>query len=95
MRKLLNALLETAGAPHVDKHLSFKAAYRVGAVCEALWTVLPLKGEPPMTRFLAEQLSTAHWYDMAPARRDFGYVPRVSMDEGFARLRAWLRDHPV
>jgi len=95
MRKLLNALLETAGAPHVDKHLSFKAAYRVGAVCEALWTVLPLKGEPPMTRFLAEQLSTAHWYDMAPARRDFGYVPRVSMDAGFERLKAWLRDHPV
>ena len=95
MRKLLNALLETAGAPHVDKHLSFKAAYRVGAVCEALWTVLPLKGELPMTRFLAEQLSTAHWYDMAPARRDFGYVPRVSMDVGFERLKAWLRDHPV
>ena len=48
-----------------------------------------------MTRFLAEQLSTAHWYDMAPARRDFGYVPRVSMDAGFERLKAWLRDHPV
>ena len=51
----------------------FKAAYRIGAVCEALWKVLPLKGEPPMTRFLAEQLSTTHWYDMAPATRDFGY----------------------
>ena len=95
MRRLLDALLASAGAPRVDKQLSFKAAYRIGAVCETLWTVLPLKGEPPMTRFLAEQLSTAHWYDMAPAGRDFGYVPRVSMEEGFERLRAWLRDHPV
>jgi nucleoside-diphosphate-sugar epimerase len=48
--------------------------------------VLPLKGEPPLTRFLAEQLSTTHWYDMTPATRDFGYVPRVSIDEGLARL---------
>ena len=89
--ELLNALLDAAGAPRVDKHLSFKAAYRIGAVCEGLWKVLPLKGEPPMTRFLAEQLSTAHWYDMAPATRDFGYRPRVSFDEGLARLKHSLR----
>lgn len=90
MAELLNALLDAAGAPRVDKHLSFKTAFRIGAVCEALWTVLPLKGEPPMTRFLAEQLSTTHWYDMAPARRDFGYVPRVSFHEGLTRLKASL-----
>ena len=47
-----------------------------------------LRGEPPMTRFLAEQLSTTHWYSMEPARRDFGYVPRVSFDEGITRLKA-------
>jgi len=40
-----------------------------------------------MTRFLAEQLSTAHWYSMAPATRDFGYVPVVSIVEGLRRLR--------
>ncbi|GAB2499254.1 NAD-dependent epimerase/dehydratase family protein [Pseudoxanthomonas sangjuensis] len=91
MRELLNALLDAAGAPRVDKTLSFKAAYRIGAACELLWKALPLKGEPPMTRFLAEQLSTAHWYDMRPAQRDFGYVPRVSMQEGLRRLAESLR----
>ena len=60
-----------------------------------LWKALPLKGEPPMTRFLAEQLSTAHWYDMAPATRDFGYVPWVSFDEGLTRLKQSLRRHAV
>lgn len=90
MGELLNALLDAAGAPRVDKHLSFKAAYRIGAVCEAVWKLLPLKGEPPMTRFLAEQLSTAHWYDMAPATRDFDYVPRVGFDEGITRLKESL-----
>ncbi len=91
MGEVLNALLDAAGAPRVDKHVSFKAAYRIGAVCEALWKALPLKGEPPMTRFLAEQLSTAHWYDMGPATRDFGYRPQVSFEEGLARLKRSLR----
>ena len=88
MREVLNALLSAAGAPVVTKHLPFGVAYAAGVVCEGLWRALPLKGEPPMTRFLAEQLATAHWYSMEPARRDFGYVPKVSMDEGMDRLRA-------
>jgi hypothetical protein len=91
LRKVLNGLLAAADAPLVQKTLPFRLAYALGGLCEGVWTVLPLRGEPPMTRFLAEQLSTAHWYSMAPATRDFGYVPRVSMDEGLARLRASLR----
>ena len=88
MRDTLNGLLAAVGAPTVDNTLPFSLAYAIGAVCEGLWTTLPLKGEPPLTRFLAEQLATAHWYDMAPARRDFGYVPRVGIDEGLCRLTA-------
>ena len=66
------------------------SAYALGAACDALWTLLPLRGDPPMTRFLAEQLGTSHWYSMAPAARDFGYVPKVSMAEGLERLRRTL-----
>lgn len=88
MRETLNGLLEAAGAPPVTRTLPFGVAYAIGGVCEALWHTLPLRGEPPMTRFLAEQLATTHWYDMAPAKRDFGYVPSVPFDEGLRRLRA-------
>ncbi len=91
MRELLNALLRAAGAPEVHKTLPFGVAYAIGAACETLWPLLRLRGEPPMTRFLAEQLSTAHWYDMAPATRDFGYVPWVSMAEGLGRLAETFR----
>lgn len=91
VRDIVNGLLQAAGAPAVEKTIPFGVAYAAGAVCEGLWHVLPLKGEPPMTRFLAEQLSTTHWYDMAPARRDFGYVPRVTIDEGLARLATACR----
>jgi nucleoside-diphosphate-sugar epimerase len=87
-REIVNALLAAAGAPPVTKSVPFGLAYAIGAACEAAWTVLPLRGEPPLTRFLAEQLSTTHWYDMGPAQRDFGYVPKVSIEEGLARLAA-------
>jgi 2-alkyl-3-oxoalkanoate reductase len=87
-REIVNGLLRAAGAPEVDKTIPFPVAYAVGAVCEAAWPLLRLRGEPPMTRFLAEQLSTTHWYDMAPATKDFGYVPRVTIAEGLERLAA-------
>ena len=50
-----------------------------------------LGSEPPITRWSAEQLSTAHWYDISAAKRDLGYRPRVSIAEGLERLRQSLR----
>jgi hypothetical protein len=58
VREIVNGLLRAAGAPAVDKDDPVLGAYAAGMVCEGLWHALPLKGEPPMTRFLAEQLST-------------------------------------
>jgi nucleoside-diphosphate-sugar epimerase len=46
-----------------------------------------------MTRFVAHELATAHWFNIDAARRDFGYAPAVSIDEGLARLRSWLATH--
>jgi len=90
-REIVNALLEAAGAPRVEGTIPFPVAEAIGGLCEALWPLLRLRGEPPMTRFLAEQLSTTHWYSMEPARRDFGYVPKVPIAEGLERLRAAWR----
>jgi 2-alkyl-3-oxoalkanoate reductase len=87
----INTLLARAGLPPICKAISTGAAYRIGAVLESVYTVLRLKGEPPMTRFLASQLSTSHSYDISKARRDFGYEPIVSVEEGLVRLEPELR----
>jgi nucleoside-diphosphate-sugar epimerase len=82
----INDILALAGLLPVKKSISASAAYRVGAVLEGIYRVLGLKGEPPMTRFLAAQLSTHHYFDITRAREDFGYDPSVSTEEGMRRL---------
>ncbi|NLS96058.1 MAG: NAD-dependent epimerase/dehydratase family protein [Planctomycetaceae bacterium] len=82
----INDILALAGIPPVNKSISASAAHRVGAVLEGIYRVLGLRGEPPMTRFLAAQLSTHHYFDVTRAREDFGYNPRVSTVEGMRRL---------
>jgi nucleoside-diphosphate-sugar epimerase len=45
-----------------------------------------------MTRWAARELATSHWFDIGAAKRDLGYAPQVSIDEGLTRLREWLQD---
>jgi 2-alkyl-3-oxoalkanoate reductase len=63
-------------------------ALRLGSAVDRVWPRIRPDDEPPITRFLAEQLGTAHWFDPRPARDELGWVPTVTLDEGFARLRA-------
>ncbi len=44
-----------------------------------------------MTRFVAAELAKDHWFSLAAARRDLGYVPRITMAEGTAELVASLK----
>ena len=86
--KWINEILALAGLPPVHKSLSLPAAWTIGAACEAVCTLLRLDGEPPMSRFLARQLATSHYFDITRAREDFGYEPKISMAEGMRRLAA-------
>lgn len=65
-----------------------RLARAAGGLVEAAWRLRPGTDEPPMTRFLAEQLSTAHWFDQRATRADLRWTPAVTLDEGFARLAA-------
>lgn len=64
-------------------------ARAAGSLIERVWAIRPGEDEPPMTRFLAEQLSTAHWFDQRETRSALQWQPTVSIDEGLERLRAY------
>lgn len=86
----VDELLGRAGLPPVRKRISAAAARRIGGVLEGVWTLFRLSGEPPMTRFVASQLSESHWYDISAARRDFGYAPAITVAEGLQRMQSDL-----
>ena len=89
VRELMEGICRAAGVPFEPRRVPLGLAKRLGAVVETVWPRLR-DDEPPITRFVAEQLGTAHWFDPRPAHRDLGWTPHVTLDEGFARLRAWF-----
>ncbi|MDM7892899.1 NAD-dependent epimerase/dehydratase family protein [Curtobacterium caseinilyticum] len=89
--ELLAGICVASGVPAPRLHVPAALARAAGSVVEAVWRVRPGADEPPMTRFLAEQLSTAHWFDQRRTRRDLGWAPTVTIDEGLDRLRESAR----
>lgn len=90
-RDLINGILKAGGLPPCEKSISPKAAYAIGLVMEIIWRALNRQDEPLMTRFVAKQLATAHWYDISAAKRDLGYEPAISVTQGLQILEKSLR----
>ena len=90
MKEIINGILAAAGLPAVERSVPIKAAVAAGAVFENIYKVFPNKRGPKMTRFVARNFATAHWFDISAARRDLGYEPRITIEEGLARLREWF-----
>ena len=91
--EIINGILAAAGLPPLTRFVPQPVAWSIGAILEAAHVLLRLKGEPRMTRFVARELATAHWFDITAARTELGYEPAISITEGLHRLEAWLRPH--
>ena len=85
-RDLINGILRAGNLPPCTRSISPQTAYLLGWLMELAWRAFRRHDEPVMTRFLARQLATAHWYDISAARRDLGYEPLVSVAQGLQRL---------
>lgn len=82
----INEVLRGVGIPEITRRLSLPVAYVAGGLCEAVWRLGKKSGEPPMTRFVAKELATDHWFDLTAARRDLGYEPRITVAQGTGEL---------
>jgi 2-alkyl-3-oxoalkanoate reductase len=88
----IDHVLALAKLPPVRKRISFRAAYLAGAMLEGLWWLRARNDEPRMTRFLAAQLARSHYFNIARAREELDYSPRVSLAEGMERLGRVVSD---
>jgi nucleoside-diphosphate-sugar epimerase len=87
----IDRILTEAGLPPLTRTVSAWKARTAGRVLEWVYWLFRLPGEPSMTRFVATQMSTAHWYDITAAKRDLGFEPKVTIAEGLKRLGERLR----
>jgi len=90
----INEILTLAGLSPVKRGVPLPVAYAAGGMLEGLWTLLRRTDEPRMSRFLAAQLGTSHYFDITAARRDLGYEPTISMVEGMKKLAQSLSAEP-
>ncbi|MEN8190291.1 MAG: NAD-dependent epimerase/dehydratase family protein [Thermodesulfobacteriota bacterium] len=88
----IDELFVQTETPQVRNRISFAAAYRIGQLLEIVYKMMGIRREPLMTRFVAEQLAKSHYFSIDRARRDLGYEPLVTTDEGMKRLLASLKE---
>lgn len=84
---LINSFLSCAGLPPIRPSISPMLAQAAGWLIEGLYKTPLFSGEPPLTRFVAHQQSTSHWFDLSAAKNDLDWQPAVSTTEGIERLR--------
>lgn len=97
--ELVARMCAAAGVDAPTRSVPGKAARIAGKVIEKVWPYIPAKlrghdSEPPMTEFLAEQMSTAHWFDQKETRELLDWTPSVTIDQGMERLAQHYKDNP-
>jgi nucleoside-diphosphate-sugar epimerase len=83
---IIGGLLKAAGLTVDIQPVSPRLAIAAGTLLENGWKLFGLKSEPPLTRWSAVHLSTAHWFDISAAKRDLAYTPRISIAVGLKIL---------
>jgi len=82
----INFLLSKEGLK-VDKKISYKAAYNIGAACETVFKTLGIyKTDPPMTRFVATQMAHSHYFDHTKSQELLGFEPVSRFNDYFDSL---------
>jgi 2-alkyl-3-oxoalkanoate reductase len=82
----INKVLTNSNRSPITRNISYQTALRLGYLFEKIYGWGQIKKEPPMTQFLASQLATSHYFNISKAKKDLGYEPMVSPEEGMNRL---------
>jgi 2-alkyl-3-oxoalkanoate reductase len=83
--QFINEVVTRAGHAPARRRISLRRAMQLATLLERGYRTLGLSAEPPFTRLTAAQLGRSRWFDLSAARRDLGYGPRISIEEGLRR----------
>lgn len=88
--KMANEFLKAANLPPIKGMVSARTAYFAGSIFEFIYKTFNIKKDPPMTKFVAKELATSHWFDISKAKKELGYIPKVSIEQGLEQLKKWF-----
>ena len=90
MQDFIADLFRRLDLPPSGKRISYRSARVAAFAAELLWTALPLRGEPPVTRFGIDVLCFSKTFDIAKARAVLG-EPSQTLAQGLDDFIAWQR----
>ena len=91
----LKRILDGLGLPGPRGRLPYPVAYSIAASYEAVWKIFRLQGEPLITRYTVAELAKNHSYSIERAKKDLGYKPRISVEEGLSKVFTWVKEHGI
>ncbi|MAA80522.1 MAG: 3-beta hydroxysteroid dehydrogenase [Deltaproteobacteria bacterium] len=86
----INNLLVSLNKPPITRTIPLFWAQRIGGLLEWVWNSFSLSGEPMMTRFVARQLASSHYYNLSGAIQDFGYKEHTLPEDGMKQTLAYF-----
>jgi nucleoside-diphosphate-sugar epimerase len=92
MRHLLEKLFAALEVPAHFRPMRYPVAYGLAGAMEAASLAFMGGREPLLTRYSVNVLARSQTLDISAARRDLGYTPRTSLDEGLAEFVAWWKE---
>jgi len=88
----IGRVLALHDAPPVRRRMSTTTARLLATVAETVWKTCGLASDPPLTRFLAAEMATDHFFEIGAARRELGYVPSCTVWEATERAFGRCRE---
>ncbi len=91
-RELVGRLFEKLDIPLRTRDVPYRAAYNIAAMMEATYRLLPLRGEPALTRYTVGSIAVPHTLDISKAQRELGYMPTVTVEQGLRQFADWWQE---
>lgn len=90
--KLIERICDELDLPHLTRKISYQTANAAATVLELLYTLIPMRPEPPLTRISVSMMANNTTLDISSAKNELGYQPKVSIDEGFELFMKWWKE---
>lgn len=85
------SILEKSGVKPPTRKVPYRTARAAASAIELIWKTGNFEGEPPLTRYMVDELARDHYYDISRARKDLGYEPRVTIEIGMDAFIEWIK----